>query len=109
MPHKTPCVFNNEYNLSLPDLGGRARLDCGELWISVVKPRNRLGLLWPGLCALIGLTDLTDDLTTQCATAVEIRSRASRLPVALDGEVQIMRAAAALPLQAAGAARVSRQ
>ncbi|HEX2886301.1 diacylglycerol/lipid kinase family protein [Vineibacter terrae] len=93
MPHKTPCVFigNNEYSLSLPDLGGRARLDCGELWLSVVRPRNRLALLWLGLCAVIGRTDLTDDLTTQCATEVEIRSRASRLPVALDGEVEIMR------------------
>lgn len=91
--HRTPCVFigNNEYSLSLPALGGRPRLDCGELWISVVKPKNRLALLWLGFCAAIGRTDLADDLVTERAAAVEIRSRTSRLPVALDGEVEIMR------------------
>ncbi|TWS98489.1 diacylglycerol kinase family lipid kinase [Reyranella sp. CPCC 100927] len=91
--HRTPCVFigNNEYSLSLPALGGRPRLDCGELWISVVKPKSRLALVWLGFCAVIGRTDLADDLVTERAAAVEIRSRASRLPVALDGEVTVMR------------------
>ena len=91
--HRTPCVFigNNEYSLSLPALGGRPRLDCGELWISVVKPKSRLALVWLGFCAVIGRTDLADDLVTERVAAVEIRSRASRLPVALDGEVTVMR------------------
>lgn len=91
--HRTPCVFigNNEYSLALPAFGGRPRIDCGQLWISVVKPKSRLALLWLGFCAVIGRTDLADDLITECATAVDIRSRASRLPVALDGEVGVMR------------------
>ena len=93
VPHETPCVFvgNNEYSLSLPEAGGRARLNGGVLWISVVKPKSRLALLWLGLRAVLGRADLMDELATMRAPAVEIRSRASRLPVALDGEVHAMR------------------
>jgi diacylglycerol kinase family enzyme len=92
-PCRSPCVFigNNEYSLSLPALGARPRMDRGELWVSIVKPKSRLALLWLGLCAVLGRTDLTDDLETLRESSVEIRSRASRLPVALDGEVHVLR------------------
>jgi diacylglycerol kinase family enzyme len=92
-PCRTPCVFigNNEYSLTLRELGARPRMDCGELWVSIVKPRSRLALVWLGLCAVLGRTDLTEDLETLREATVEIRSRASRLPVALDGEVHILR------------------
>jgi diacylglycerol kinase family enzyme len=92
-PYRTPCLFigNNQYAMDLLALGKRDRLDRGELWLCIVKQRHPLGFLWLGLRAAFGLLDQAADLEVLQASAAEIRSRASRLAVALDGEVEILR------------------
>jgi len=91
-PYRSPCVLvgNNEYATGLFALGRRKRLDGGELWLYVVKPRNPLHFFWMVCRLCFGKGELARDIDTFEARKVEIAARASRLPVALDGEVAIM-------------------
>lgn len=91
-PYRTPCLLigNNEYALELFAPKRRKRLDGGELWLYVVKPRTPLGFFFM-LCRLcFGRSGHAHDIDTFETDAAEIEARASRLPVALDGEVKIM-------------------
>jgi diacylglycerol kinase family enzyme len=92
-PYRTPCLFigNNQYSTDLFALGKRDKLDRGELWLYIVKQRRPLAFLWLALRTALGLLDQARDIETLQVHAAEIRSRASRLPVALDGEVETMR------------------
>jgi len=92
MQHRTPLVFvgNNAYRLHPPELGTRACLDDGRLWICVARQQNRRQLLWLACRSLLGLRQSLQELEIVCADSAEIESRASRLPVAVDGEVRIM-------------------
>ena len=91
-PYRTPCLFvgNNEYGTELFTFGRRDRLDTGKLWLSVVKPRNPaefFAMVWR-LC--FGRMDQARDRDTFELVEAEVSAKASRLPVALDGEVRIM-------------------
>lgn len=92
-PFQTPVVFvgNNEYGLSLAALGKRERLDAATLWICVSKARRPAALLWVAIRAAAGFIDRDGGLEVARAGSAEIRSRARKLPVALDGEVEMMR------------------
>jgi diacylglycerol kinase family enzyme len=92
-PIRTPCLFvgNNAYELSLASLGRRGRLDRGELWLCVAKAQSPPALLWLALRSALGRIDGERDLQIARASAAEIHSRASRLHVALDGEVSELR------------------
>jgi diacylglycerol kinase family enzyme len=96
-PHRTPCLFvgNNAYSVELLTLGQRSRLDSGRLWLFVAKQRSRLALLWFAVRAAFGGLDQAGDFETLEALEIEIGMGASRVPVALDGEVETMR----LPLR----------
>ena len=89
---RTPCVFvgNNEYALNFRAFGKRDRLDEGVLCLYVAKTQRPLALVWLAIRSLMGFLNATGDLETFKVTQAEIRSRTSRLPVALDGEVRIM-------------------
>ena len=91
-PYRTPCLFvgNNEYGMDLFTFGRRHRLDTGRLWFYVVKPRTPLEFFWMVCRLCFGHLDQTRDLDTFELTEAEINAKASRLPVALDGEVEIM-------------------
>jgi diacylglycerol kinase family enzyme len=91
-PYRTPCVLvgNNEYTMELFALGRRKRLDRGELWLYVVKPRNPLEFFWTVSRMCFGKAHATSDIETFAAPEAEIAARSSRLPVALDGEVEIL-------------------
>jgi diacylglycerol kinase family enzyme len=91
-PYRTPCLFiaNNQYATELFTLGKREKLDRGELWLYIVKQRHPLAFLWLAVRTALGLLDQAKDIETLHVRAAEIRSRASRLPVALDGEVETM-------------------
>jgi YegS/Rv2252/BmrU family lipid kinase len=91
-PFRTPCLFvgNNEYQFTLPTPGRRKRLDEGVLCLYVAKAQNRLSLFWLACRALVGAIDVGKDLEILKDSAAEIRSRRRRLPVALDGEVEIL-------------------
>lgn len=91
-PYRTPCLFvgNNEYGMELFTFGKRERIDAGELWFYVVKPRNPaefFAMVWR-LC--FGHLDQARDLDKFELTEAVITAKTSRLPVSLDGEVKIM-------------------
>ena len=92
-PHRTPLLFvgNNEYCLEAPSIGARQRLDGGELWLCVSKRQSRLGLLLLAFRTALGLGNPKRDLATVRARSAEICSHSSRIPVAFDGEAEIMR------------------
>jgi diacylglycerol kinase family enzyme len=92
-PIRTPCLFigNNEYELSPLAIGKRMKLDGGELWLCVANQRDPARFLWLAFRLIVGVADPAKELVTAQVTAVEITSRSSRLPVALDGEVVTMR------------------
>jgi diacylglycerol kinase family enzyme len=91
-PYRTPCLFvgNNEYGMELFTFGRRHRLDAGRLWFYVVKPRTPLAFFWMVCRMCFGRIDEARDLDRFELAEAEVGSRASRLPVALDGEVTFM-------------------
>lgn len=91
-PIRTPCLFvgNNEYQLSPLALGQRDKMDGGELWLCIAQQRDSVRLVWLAFRLVLGLADPATELATARVSAAEIRSKASRLPVALDGEVVAM-------------------
>ena len=91
-PYRTPCLFvgNNEYGMDLFTFARRHRLDTGKLWFYVVKPRTPLEFFWMVCRLCFGRIDRERDLDTFELTEATIDARTSRLPVALDGEVEIM-------------------
>lgn len=90
---RSPLVLvgNNEYVLSGLSLGTRECLDRGELCLYVAKKQSRLSLFWLACRSVLGLVDQSHDLRIVKLPAAEIRSHASRLLVACDGEVEVMR------------------
>jgi diacylglycerol kinase family enzyme len=91
--YRSPCLFvgNNEYGLDLLTLGTRQRLDAGELCIYVARPRGPLGLVWLALRAAFGGLNAARDLDMLRLNEVVVGSRARRLLVARDGEVEVIR------------------
>jgi diacylglycerol kinase family enzyme len=91
-PYRTPCLFvgNNEYGMELFTVRRRHRLDSGKLWFYVVKPREPLEFFWMVCRMCFGRLDQARDLETFQLAAAEVSAKTSRLPVALDGDVQIM-------------------
>lgn len=89
-PCRSPCVFvgNNEYRLTVPAFGRRDRLDRGELAVYVAQAQSRLSFFWLACRCILGFLDQERDLRVFKGRAAEIRSRASRLLVAFDGEVE---------------------
>ncbi len=92
-PYRSPCVFigNNEYCLTGRTAGKRERLDAGELCVYVANRQSRLALFWLACRSLLGFMDQSRDLRAVKVPDLEISSRTSRLLVALDGEVTILR------------------
>jgi diacylglycerol kinase family enzyme len=92
-PYRTPCLFvgNNAYGMELFTFGRRDRLDAGELWFYVVKPRTPLAFFWMVCRMSFGRINEARDLDKFELAEAEVGARASRLPVALDGEVSFMR------------------
>jgi diacylglycerol kinase family enzyme len=91
---RTPLLFigNNEYSTDAFNIGKRQRLDGGELWVYVARPTRPWQFLALVARMALGSLNVDRDLTVMRVTAAEIATRTSRLPVALDGEVEIMRA-----------------
>jgi diacylglycerol kinase family enzyme len=91
--YKTPCLFvgNNKYELDLLTVGTRKHLDAGELSLYAARPRGPLGLVWLAFRVALGGLDAARDLDASCVKALEVGSRASRLLVSLDGEVEVLR------------------
>lgn len=90
--HRSPIVFvgNNDYGLGAGQVGKRERLDRGELSIHIAKVESRRGFLLLILRAMLGILRTSRDLRTLKGRFAEITSSTSRLPVALDGEVEVL-------------------
>ncbi len=89
---RTPFVFvgNNEYEMNGFNLGGRACLNNGQLSLYVAHRTGRFGLLRLALRALSGRLDEAQDFDRLCAKEIWIETRSKRLPVATDGEVNVL-------------------
>jgi diacylglycerol kinase family enzyme len=90
---KTPFVFvgNNEYHMESLQIGGRKLLDAGRLSLYVAHRTGRLGLLRLALSALVGRLRQAKDFDALCAQEIWVETRRpKRLPVATDGEVNVM-------------------
>jgi diacylglycerol kinase family enzyme len=92
-PCRTPALFvgNNAYGTGLTTLGARERLDGSELCLYVARHRGPLGFARLAFLAALGRLDEAREFDTWRLGEAEIRSRASRLIVARDGEVETMR------------------
>lgn len=91
-PYRTPCLFvgNNDYGMELFTLGRRLNLDKGDLSVHVVKQRRPFGFFWMVFRLAFGDASQLRDIESFKLTEVEVSSKTSRLPVALDGEVEML-------------------
>jgi len=89
---RTPFVFigNNEYQMEGFNIGGRDRLDAGQLSLYLSHRTGRLGLLGLGLRALLRRLPQAEDFVRLFTTEVLIETRRRRLRVSTDGEVTMM-------------------
>jgi YegS/Rv2252/BmrU family lipid kinase len=90
---KTPFVLvgNNEYRMESLQMGVRARLDAGRLSLYVAHRTGRLGLLRLAVRALFGRLRQAKDFDALGAQEIRVETRRpKRLPVATDGEVNVM-------------------
>lgn len=91
-PYRTPCLFVgvNEYDFELFKVQRRTGMDKGELWLIVAKHNHPLRFAWFAFrVAFRGLTE-ADDFEALRVDAAEVRAKASRIPVATDGEISRM-------------------
>ncbi|HEX8130203.1 MAG TPA: diacylglycerol kinase family protein [Pyrinomonadaceae bacterium] len=90
---RTPFVFigNNEYQMDAFNLGARSCLDAGHLSLHLTRDIGRWGLVRLAVRALFGRLRESKDFDALCAREVWIDTRRTRLRVATDGEVSIMR------------------
>ena len=88
----TPFVFvgNNPYTVAGLEIGTRARLDCGTLWLCTAPHAGRTTLLRLALQALLGRVSMAD-LLRRDVKSVQIKSRRRHQLVSRDGEVGVMR------------------
>jgi diacylglycerol kinase family enzyme len=90
---RTPFVFigNNEYQMDTFNLGARSCLDAGYLSLHLTRDIGRWGLVRLAVSAVLGRLREAKDFDALCAKEVWIETRRTRLRVATDGEVTIMR------------------
>jgi YegS/Rv2252/BmrU family lipid kinase len=89
---RTPFLFvgNNEYDMEGLNVGGRARLDKGQLSVYATRRIGRLGLARLALRALLGGLRRERDLLAFTTDRLWVGGRHARMRIALDGEVTIM-------------------
>jgi diacylglycerol kinase family enzyme len=88
---KTEFVFvgNNEYELTVPQLGARTRLDAGTLWVWQLPHAGRFRAIGIALRAVFGLEEAKAPVAFT-APELRIEMRKRKVEVAIDGEVMIM-------------------
>jgi diacylglycerol kinase family enzyme len=87
----TPFVFvgNNRYESQGFNIGQRSALDAGQLWVCRAPPASRSRLLVLAIKHVFGSARVSD-LEIFDAHDISVRTRASRLAVAIDGEVILL-------------------
>lgn len=89
---RTPYVLiaNNEHAMKGWQLGSRRNLTESKLWVYVMRPQSRMGLLWMLLKLVLGRFDARDHFEVFSTEELSIETRSRRAGVALDGEVTVM-------------------
>jgi len=89
---KTPFVFagNNRYEMEGFEIGTRACLNSGSLFLYVAAPISRLGLVSMALRAVFGRLKNTGHLQVLSVNEAWIETRRKRVRVSVDGEVSHM-------------------
>lgn len=89
----TPYILiaNNEHRMEGYRLGERNRLDQGRLWVYVMRPLSRWGLVRLALSLLFGTFDKKQDFEVFPAESLRVTSHRKRIGVAIDGDVSKMR------------------
>ena len=90
--YDTPFVFvgNNRYAVSGLEIGTRAILDGGKLWVCAAPNAGRFTLMALALKALLGFVRDVD-LAAFETDQTEVRIHRDQVHVATDGEVSVMR------------------
>jgi diacylglycerol kinase family enzyme len=90
---RTPFVFigNNEYQMDAFNLGARSCLDAGHLSLHLTRDIGRWGLVRLAFSAVVGRLRESKDFDALCTKEVWIETRRTRMRVATDGEVTVMR------------------
>ena len=90
---RTPFLFigNNEYETESARIGGRARLDGGQLSLYFSNRTGRIGLLRLALRALLKQLPRDDQFVAMQTTELVIETRRRKVTVATDGEVVRMK------------------
>jgi diacylglycerol kinase family enzyme len=84
-------VGNNEYAMEGFDIGARTTLCAGRLSLYVTQRTGRFGLLRLALNAMLGRLRQASDFDALTASQLRVDTAKSRLRVATDGEVSVMR------------------
>ncbi len=89
---QTPLLFvgNNRYGMAGLRVGGRARLDAGQLWVCMARDAGHGGLLGLAMRALSGHLR-PGDLDMRDTASLRVETQRRRVEVAWDGEVTAMR------------------
>ena len=85
----TPLLFvgNNDYRLDLGGPGRRESLEDGQLCVFVMRKKTRRGMIAASIRALFNRTHPDDMVRLDDVKRLQVASRRSHLPVAVDGEV----------------------
>jgi diacylglycerol kinase family enzyme/membrane-associated phospholipid phosphatase len=89
---RTPLLFigNNEYPMTLFEMGQRAALDHGTLSIYAVRSETRLAFVLLSIRALLGRLEAARDFQFFLGRSLSVDASRRRLRIALDGEVTSM-------------------
>jgi diacylglycerol kinase family enzyme len=89
---KTPFVFvgNNQYEMEGLNIGGRRKLDAGELCLFVANRAGRIDLVRLAFKALFGRLNVASGLDALTSKQFSIETRRSQASVSTDGEVHHM-------------------
>lgn len=79
-------VGNNEYELAAPNIGARARIDGGELWVCNIPRAGRFRAVLAALRAIFHVGSQPDPLAFSTGE-MKLTLRHRSLDVAIDGEV----------------------
>ena len=85
----TPLLFvgNNDYRIDIGAPGQRSSLSDGQLCVMVMRKKTRRSLIAASIRALLDRARPDDMERIDGVERLQVRSRRSRLPVSLDGEV----------------------
>ena len=93
MRRRTPLIFvgNNQYEFEGVNVGERASLTEGELFVSIINSTSRLHFLHLMVLALAGKIKDRDEFAAFSTMEAIVESRRGLVRVSLDGEVVVMR------------------